>query len=59
MTKYLISAGLICLSFAVCLPANASTATFQILADPLTGTWTNFALSGEGAVMAANYGGEI
>jgi hypothetical protein len=59
MTKYLISAGLICLSFALCLPANASTATFQILADPLTGTWTNFALSGDGDVMAANYGGEI
>jgi uncharacterized membrane protein len=59
MTKYLIRAGLICLFFALCLPAKASTATFQILADPLTGTWTNFALSGDGAVMAANYGGEI
>jgi uncharacterized membrane protein len=59
MTKYLMSAGLICLSFALCLPANASTATFEIIADPLTGTWANFALSGDGAVMAANYGGEI
>src|SRR5258708_32132660 len=59
MAKYLISAGLICLSLALCRPANASTATFQIIADPLTGTWTNFALSGDGSVMAANYGGEI
>jgi hypothetical protein len=59
ITKYLIGAGLICLFFALCLPAKASTATFQIIADPLTGTWTNFALSGDGAVMAANYGGEI
>jgi uncharacterized membrane protein len=37
----------------------AATATFQIIADPVTGTWTNFALSGDGTVMAANYGGEI
>ena len=59
MKKWLATAGLACLSFAVCLAANASTATFQIIADPVTGTWANFALSGDGTVMAANYGGEI
>lgn len=58
MKKFLANAGLLCLFSALCLPANATTATFQILADPIY-TWTNFALSGDGSVMAANYGGEI
>jgi probable HAF family extracellular repeat protein len=51
--------GLVCLCFALCLSASASTATFQIVQDPITNTWSNFALSGNGDVMAANYGGEI
>jgi len=59
MKKMLVTAGLVCLISMLCLPANASTATFQIISDPVTGTWTNFALSGDGTVMAANYGGEI
>jgi uncharacterized membrane protein len=59
MKKLLVNAGLLCLLSCLCLSAKASTATFQIIADPLTGTWANFALSGDGTVMAANYGGEI
>ena len=59
MMKCLSIAGALCLLAGLCLSAQASTATFQIIADPLTGTWTNFALSGDGTVMAANYGGEI
>jgi probable HAF family extracellular repeat protein len=37
----------------------AATATFQTISDPVTRTWSNYALSGDGTVMAANYGGEI
>ncbi len=59
MKKWLVMAGILCLSFSLCLSASASTATFQIISDPLTGTWSDFALSGDGSVMAANYGGEI
>src|SRR5580692_11829571 len=59
MMKCVSIAGSLCLFAGLCLSAQASTATFQIIADPLTGTWPNFALSGDGAVMAANYGGEI
>jgi len=59
MNKTLATTALVCLFFALCLSANASTATFQIMADPVSGTWANFALSGDGTVMAANYGGEI
>ena len=59
MQKWLTNSGFVCLFFALCLTASASTATFQIIADPVIGTWTNFALSGDGTVMAANYGGEI
>lgn len=55
----LLQAGLVCLLFAFSLNANAATVTFQILSDPITGTWSNFALSADGTVMAANYGGEI
>ena len=39
--------------------AMAATATFHTISDPVTGTWSNYALSGDGTVMAANYGGEI
>ena len=59
MKKWLIYAGLLCLFSGLCLSAQAATATFQIIVDPVTGTWSNFALSGDGSVMAANYGGEI
>lgn len=59
MKKWLVNAGLLCLLSGFCLSANAATATFQIITDPVTGTWSNFALSGDGTVMAANYGGEI
>jgi len=59
MNKWLASAGVLCLFSCLCLSAKAQTATFQIIADPVTDTWSNFALSGDGTVMAANYGGEI
>jgi probable HAF family extracellular repeat protein len=59
MKKWFVNAGLLCLLSGFCLSASAATATFQIITDPLTGTWSNFALSGDGTVMAANYGGEI
>jgi hypothetical protein len=53
------NSGLVFLCLALCLSAGASTATFQIIEDPIIGTWSNLALSGSGEVMAANYGGEI
>jgi probable HAF family extracellular repeat protein len=59
MKKWLINAGLACLFSSLCLPATAATATFQVVSDPVTNTWSNYALSGDGTVMAANYGGEI
>ena len=59
MKKWLVSAGLLCLCSLLCLPAMGATATFQIISDPVQGTWSNYALSGDGTVMAANYGGEI
>jgi probable HAF family extracellular repeat protein len=59
MNSRLRTSGLVCLCLALCLSASASTATFQIVEDPITDTWSSFALSGNGDVMAANYGGEI
>ena len=59
MNKRFALAGLVCLLSTLSLSAQAATATFQIIADPVAGTWSNFALSGDGKVMAANYGGEI
>jgi uncharacterized membrane protein len=59
MKKWLANAGLLCLFSGLCLPAMAATATFQTISDPVTGTWVNYAISGDGTVMAANYGGEI
>jgi probable HAF family extracellular repeat protein len=59
MKKWLVNTGLLCLFSSLCLPAMAATATFQTISDPVTRTWSNYALSGDGAVMAANYGGEI
>jgi probable HAF family extracellular repeat protein len=59
MKKWLVNAGLLCLFSSLCLSAMAATATFQTISDPITGTWSNYALSGDGTVMAANYGGSI
>jgi uncharacterized membrane protein len=59
MKKFLVNAGLLCLFSGFCLSANAGTATFQIITDPITNTWSNYALSADGTIMAANYGGEI
>jgi probable HAF family extracellular repeat protein len=59
MKKWIVIAGLLCLFPGLCLSSKASTATFQTISDPVTGTWANFALSADGTVMAANYGGEI
>ena len=59
MKKCLINAGLLCLLSSLCLQAQAATAKFHIMTDPVQGTWSNYALSGDGTVMAANYGGEI
>jgi len=59
MKKWLVNAGLLCLCSSLCLSAQAATATFQTISDPVQGTWSNYALSGDGTVMAANYGGEI
>jgi len=40
--------------------AWGQTPSFQMLIDPTgTGTWVNYALSHDGKVMAANYGGSI
>jgi len=44
----------------VCSVAWGQTPTFQMLIDPTgSGTWANYALSRDGKVMAANYGGSI
>jgi len=59
MKKLLVNAGVMCLFSILGVSAQATTATFQIITDPVTGTWANFAFSGDGTVMAANYGGEI
>jgi uncharacterized membrane protein len=59
MKKLLVNAALLCLFSGLSLSTNAATATFRIIADPVTRTWSNYALSGDGTVMAANYGGEI
>jgi probable HAF family extracellular repeat protein len=59
MKIWLVTLGTLCLSLSLCLSANATTATFQTIADPVNETWSNFALSGDGSVMAAIYGGEI
>ena len=59
MKKWLVKAGLVCLFSSICLHARAATATFEIINDPVQQTWSNFAFSANGSVMAANYGGEI
>ena len=59
MKRLFLNAVVLCLFTSFCLLANGATATFQVIADPVDGTWANFALSGDGTVMAANYGGEI
>jgi uncharacterized membrane protein len=48
------------LLLTVSLTAWSQTPTFQMLMNPTgSGTWINYALSGDGKVMAANYGGSI
>jgi len=59
MKSCLMNAVLMCLFSSLALRSNAATATFQIIKDPVTQTWVNFAFSADGSVMAANYGGEI
>ena len=59
MKNFSITAGLLCLCMSLGLTAQAATATFQTIADPIANTWSNYAISGDGTVMAANYGGEI
>jgi uncharacterized membrane protein len=54
-----MNAVLVCLLSSLASQAHAATATFQIVKDPVAQTWVNFALSKDGSVMAANYGGEI
>jgi probable HAF family extracellular repeat protein len=48
----------LCAGLAVSSPAQAPTATFQMLNVPAD-TWANYALSADGSVVAANVGGEI
>src|SRR5215467_14235616 len=59
MKSWLMNAVLVCLFSSFALQAKAATAKFQIIKDPVPQTWVNFALSADGSVMAANYGGEI
>lgn len=58
MKKSFVYAAIVCLLITLSLPAWAGSATFQILDDPIV-TWSNYAFSADGTVMAANYGGEI
>jgi uncharacterized membrane protein len=58
MKKWLFGAGLVCLFSTLGLQANAATATFHIINDPVQ-AGSNYAFSADGKVMAANYGGEI
>ena len=52
---------LICICLLSISPVSwGQTPTFQMLIDPTgSGTWMNYALSHDGKVMAANYGGSI
>jgi uncharacterized membrane protein len=51
---------LFCIFFLSVSLAWGQTPTFQMLIDPTgSGTWVNYALSHDGKVMAANYGGFI
>lgn len=57
ITRILLS-GIFLLS--VSFAAGGQTPTFQMLMNPTgSGTWINYALSHDGKVMAANYGGSI
>lgn len=42
------TSGLAYLCLALCLSASASTATFEIVADPVISPWSSRALSGNG-----------
>lgn len=50
----------ICMLLLSCSLARGQAPNFQLLTDPTgSGTWMNYALSHDGNVMAANYGGFI
>ena len=57
--RWLARTILLCMLLAVSSSVWAQTATFQMLTSPVQNSWANFALSRDGKVMAANYGGEI
>jgi len=59
MARFLLSCFCLSLPSASCI-AWGQTPTFKLLIDPTgSGTWVNYALSHDGKVMAANYGGSI
>lgn len=61
MTNRRLRLLLFCVSLlSICSAARGQTPTFQMLINPTTSrTWVNYALSRDGKVMAANYGGSI
>jgi hypothetical protein len=59
MSKMLAKTVLLGVLSALSSSVWAQTATFQLLPSPTGPTWSNYALSSDGQVMAANYGGEI
>src|SRR4029077_8142622 len=58
MNKRLLTI-LTCALVALSAAAAAETVAFDLLADPVAGTWANYSLSKNGKVMAANYGGDV
>jgi probable HAF family extracellular repeat protein len=59
MNKKLLMTVLVCALVAISAAAAAQTVQFNLLSDPISGTWSNYSLSKNGKVMAANYGGNI
>lgn len=43
----------------VAIPAAGQRVQFDLLSDPVAGTWANYSLSQDGQAMAANYGGDV
>src|ERR1700743_2046167 len=58
MNKWFVTMGSMCVFLGMTVFAGAQV-TFQILPNPTGPTYSNYALSGNGKAMAANYGGEI
>ena len=50
---------LVCALVATSVIAAAETVQFELLNDPVSGTWANYSLSKNGKAMAANYGGDV